>query len=45
MDLTVHCVRGGERLSVVLGQSGYHSAACLIMPGAVDQLRAAWARA
>lgn len=45
MDLTVSLVRGGERVTVTLGQSGYHAASSLIVPGAVDALRAAWARA
>jgi len=42
MDLTVQLVRGGERTSIVLAQAGYHQAACLVMPGAPERLRAAW---
>ncbi|MCC6625425.1 MAG: DUF2332 family protein [Deltaproteobacteria bacterium] len=42
MDLVVQLVRGGERVSVVLAQAGYHQAACLVVPGAPERLRAAW---
>jgi hypothetical protein len=42
MTLTVHLSRGGEVLAIPLAESGYHSASCVIVPGAVARLQAAW---
>ena len=42
MTLTVHLVRGGERHAVPIAQSGYHTSACLIVPGALARLVALW---
>lgn len=44
MTLTVHFVRAGERIAMPLAQSGYHSAACLIVPGATARFAEAWRR-
>lgn len=44
MDLVVHFVRGGERVAILLGQSGYHASTCVIMPGAPEKLVEAWNR-
>lgn len=44
MTLTVHLVREGERLALPLAQSGYHSASCLLVPGATARVAQAWRR-
>jgi len=45
MTLTVHMVRGGERHALPLAQSGYHSSACVLVPGATKRLAEVWAAA
>lgn len=42
MTLTVHLFRGGEVVSIPLAESGYHSSSCVIVPGAMARLQAAW---
>ncbi len=42
MTLTVHLVRDGERHALPLAQSGYHSASCVIVPGAPRRLVELW---
>ena len=45
MTLTVHLVRSGQHHTLPLAQSGYHSSACVIVPGAPKELTALWASA
>lgn len=42
MTLTVHLWRGGELVRIALAESGYHASSCVIVPGAVAKLKAAW---
>lgn len=42
MTLTVHLQRGGELVKIALAESGYHASSCVIVPGAVAKLKAAW---
>ena len=42
MTLTVHLSRGGEVQQIPLAESGYHSSSCVLIPGAVAKLQAAW---
>lgn len=42
MTLTVHMWRGGELVKIALAESGYHASSCVIVPGAVAKLKAAW---
>lgn len=42
MTLTVHLHRGGELVKIALAESGYHASSCVIVPGAVAKLKAAW---
>jgi len=42
MTLTVHLVRGGEHHALPLAQSGFHSASCVIVPGAPRRLAELW---
>lgn len=45
MTLTVHLWRGGEVRAVALAESGYHSSACVLVPGGVPRLTELWREA
>ncbi len=42
MTLTIHMVRGGERLAIDLAHAGYHAAQCTLVPGGLQRAAEAW---